>query len=421
MRCFYENQEGEPALRMATTIASIICYQAQAPRLRVRYPYDNKENMLLCNLLVIGHTGSGKSQVMDVVKMLTTTLREEDQKQRRLLQQAQEANKRKSSQSEKEEEPLVCIRLLQHFTLPIVCKYSDQQQRKYGEQLGFLLTADELGTLVETRRSKLDLQAVARTAFSLGEMFVKDTLYVDGYNAMVDIVWNSILLGQEAALNDYITKKGLLCGDGARQILIKVGNELAPTAPVFHPLTPEQQQAVDDAIQKLYKMTFTDDAKLQPTHLINMEWLLPTIEKWLDDQRYIITKSGSRALEAFYVRASVSAFGLCATLYFLWDENPEHQEKVSRCYLYFAQQILDSQLDQWGQEYEAALPKPKLAAEQIPLFDVMPESFTREQLMDKIVEKNLKTDARHYIYKWRKLKWIWFEESTKLYHKMFEM
>ena len=199
VRCFYENQQGEPALRMATTIASIICYQAQAPRLRVRYPFDNKDNMLLCNLLVIGHTGSGKSQVMNIVKLLTTDLREQDQRQRRLLQQAQEANKRKSSQQDKDEEPLVSIRMLQHFTLPIVCKYSDQQQRKYGEQLGFLLTADELGTLCETKRSKLDLQAVARTAYSLGEEFVKDTLYVDGYNAIVDIVWNSILLGQEAA------------------------------------------------------------------------------------------------------------------------------------------------------------------------------------------------------------------------------
>ena len=40
-----------------------------------------------------------------------------------------------------------------------------------------------------------------------------------------------------------------------RDYKIKVGNELAPTAPVFHPLSDEQQQAVDDAIQKLYKMT----------------------------------------------------------------------------------------------------------------------------------------------------------------------
>ena len=418
---FYENFEGTSALRMATTIASIICYQAQAPRLRVRYPFDNKDNMLLSNLLVVGHTGSGKSQVMDVIKLLTKDMREQDQSQRRLLQQAQEANKRKSSQSDKDEEPLVCIRLLQHFTLPIVCKYSDQQQRKYGEQLGFLLTADELGTLVETRRSKLDLQAVARTAYSLGEEFIKDTLYKDGYNAQVDIVWNSILLGQEAALNDYISKKGLLCGDGARQILIKVGSELAPKAPVFHPLSAEQKQAVDEAIIKLKQNTFTSDAKLQPIHIINMEWLYPAIEDWCSEQRYIISKSGSRALEAFYVRASVSAFRMSAMLYHLWEEQPEHHEQVRKCYLYFAQHILDAQMEQWGEQYEAALPKVKENKNTPRIYDEMPKSFTKEQLKEKIAELELKTEARQFLYKWRTSNWIFYEEETKLFHKMYEV
>ena len=427
---FFENFTGEEALRMALVLAAIICYQAHAPRLRVRYLYDYHENMLLCNLIVIGHTGAGKSLVMYVVDILTRDLTQEDLEQRRILQKVQEANKRKSSQSEKQEEPIVCIRCLQHFTLPIVCKYADLQARKYGEQLGFLLTADELGTLTETKRSKADLQAVARTAYSLGEKFSKDTLYEQGYNCLVDIVWNSILLGQEAALGDYITKKGLLCGDGSRQILVKIGNELAPEAPTFQPLTDEQQQAVDQALDKLNKSTFTDDGKLQPTHLIDMQWLYPDIEDWCSQQRKIITKSGSRALEAFYVRASVSAFRLSAMLYYLFDEQPENQEHVRRCYLYFAQSILDAQMEQWGQDYESALPKEKGKKRPFNLYDeLMPESFTREQAAQiieqyntgKPEEEKIKTSLRQFIYKWQKNKWIFLEPDTKIYHKMYEV
>ena len=427
---FFSNLNGEPALRMATTIASIICYQAHSPRLRAKYPYENSLNMLLSNLLVIGHTGSGKSQVSHVVKILTNDLLHQDLEQRRILQKIQEANRRKSSQSEKQEEPIVSIRCLQHFTLPIVCKYADLQARKYGEQLGFLLTADELGTLTETKRSKADLQAVARTAYSLGELFSKDTLYEQGYNCLVDIVWNSVLLGQEAALNDYITKKGLLCGDGSRQILVKIGNELAPEAPTFQPLSDEQQQAVDHALDKLNKSTFTDDGKLQPTHLIDMQWLYPEIEDWCYQQRKIITKSGSRALEAFYVRASVSAFRLSAMLYYLWDEQPENQEHVRRCYLYFAQSILDAQMEQWGQEYERALPKDKERHKPLNLYDeLMPDSFTREQAAQiieqynqgKPEEEKIKTSLRQFLYKWQKNRWIYLEPDTKIYHKMYEV
>ena len=178
---------------------------------------------------------------------------------------------------------------------------------------------------------------------------------------------------------------------------------------------------MDEAIQKLKQNTFTGDGKLQPTHLINMQWLYPDIEDWCEEQRYIITKSGSRSLEAFHVRASVSAFRLCAMIYYLWGEQPEHQEQVRKCYLYFAQSILESQMDQWGQEYEAALPKPKEKQDKPRIYDVMPESFTKEQLKEKIVELELKTEARQFLYKWRRSNWIYYEQETKLFHKMYEV
>ena len=424
---FYENFECTNALRKASTIASIIAYQAMAPRLRVKYPFDNELSMLLSNLLVIGPSGCGKSQISHVMKLLTKDLAADDMQQRRLLQACQEANKRTGSAKDKKEEPLVCIRMLQHFTLPIVTKYSDYQFRLYGDYLGFFLFADELATLCETKRHKADLQAVARTAFSNGEYFCKDTLYNDGYNAMTDIVWNSVLLGQEASLNQYITKNGLVCGDAGRHIIVNLGGSLGDEAPIFHPLTPEQQNVVDDTIKKLKNETFqiTGDTRvLQPIQVVDMTWLYPDVDRWCNKQRIEITRTGSRAHNSFYVRASVSAFRLCTMLYHLWDEQEEHQEKVRKCYYYFAQNILDAQLTQWGEDYEAAQGKDKEApAERIDVFSQTPDTFTRQWLNAFISEHpKIGSASRQFIYTWKRKHWIFEDPEQKdTYHKMYDV
>lgn len=436
VRIIYENLEAGASLKKAGGVLTpLICYQTQAPRLRAHYPYDPESDGLFCNLIVNGHTGSGKKLVSYIVKMLTRDMTKLDKMERRLLQTFKELNNRKASNQEKEIEPLVIIRCLQDFTLPVIASYADQQERRLGEPIGFFLHSDEVGQICENRKAKLSLQAVARKAFSLGEEYVKDTLYKDGYNASTNIVWNSVICSQQASLNDYITKKGLQCGDGSRQIIVDIGEELAPEAPVFHPLTPEQQQVVDDTIEKLKNetYTFTDDgyiSGLQPTHLIDMSWLYDDIYKWCDRQRILVTKTGSRALEAFYVRASVSAFRLSATLYHLWNEEEEHQEKVRRFYLYFAQHILDGQMAQWGQDYEAGVEKPKENKQPKDVWAMMPESFTEQQFNEIVAQYNagkekndqIKTCFRQFKYTWcRKKKWAYYEEETKLIHKMYEV
>lgn len=424
---FYENFEGTGALRMASTIASVIAYQAMAPRLRVKYPYDYDLSMLLSNLLVIGPSGCGKSIIRNVVNILINDLLKDDIQQRRLQRACADANKRKGSASDKDEEPLVCIRLLQNFTLPIITQYADYQYRLFGDYLGFFLFADELATLCETKRNKTDLQAVARTAFSYNELFCKDTLYKDGYNALTNIVWNSVLLGQEASLKEYIPKKGLLCGDASRHIIVNLGGSLGDDAPIFHPLTEEQQKEVDDTIQKLKNETFqiTGDTRiLQPIHEVDMSWLNDDVNSWCNKQRIEITRTGSRAHNSFYVRASVLAFRLCTIMYHLWNEKKEHQEKVRKCYWYFAQNILDSQLAQWGEEYESALGKDKEAAsERIDVYSQVPDPFTREWLKAYLQEHPaIGTPARQFIYNWKKKHWIFEDPDEKdKYHKMYDV
>ena len=254
VRVFYENLEDNPPLQLALSITATVCYCALSPRLRVKYTYDNNLSMLLINLLIIGFSGAGKGTVWKVVFTIMHKLIEREMEERRIYRDASEAYRKNAN---KDKEPLVAIRFLQSFTLPIVVKYCDHIHRRYGDWLSFFLFGNELGSFIENKRNKADFQAVSRCAYNLGELYSRDTLYQEGYNALVDICWNSVICGQEQTLHDYIDKKGVVVGDAGRQFIIKLRDSLGEKPPIFHPLTEEQEKIVDETVKKLMAETFT--------------------------------------------------------------------------------------------------------------------------------------------------------------------
>lgn len=429
VRPFWANVPGNKPLRDALTLTSITCYCGLSPRLRVKYTYDNALflTMLVLNLLVIAPSGKGKGIIRWVVNMLMNGLIKRDTEQRRKLREYKELPKK---EREKLREPLLMIRFLQKFTLPVVVKYADLINRSYGDWLSFFLYGDELASFTENRKGNAEFQAVARTAYMLGETYSRDTLYQDGYNAMVDIMWNSVLCGQEQALAKYITQEGIVLGDAGRQMLVKLDDSLGEDVPNIRPLTDLQMSDIHLATSRLMSETFTDDDELVPTHLVDMAWMDKDVRQWCDQVRDEVAKTGSRAMDSFYVRASTSAFRIATMLYHLWGEgrpelygvsdSPEQiQRKVRRCYYYFAQLILDAAMEQWGRDYEAAMPKDKENVAKKPsLYDQLPNRFTREQLREQVQKLELSAPVRVFICKWLKKKWI-YEVENDLYEKLY--
>lgn len=420
VRAFWSSVENNAPLRLALTLVAICCYCVLSPRLRVKYLYDKTLSMLLLNVLVIGPSGSGKSLVRWVVNMLMAPQILRDDEERCRMREYRDACKRKGSNKDKGEEPLVIIRFLQKFTLPVVVKYADLMRRRYKDWLPFFLYSDELATFTENRRGNGDFQAVARASFGLGEKYSRDTLYLDGYNASVDINWCSVMCGQEPALDKYIDKNGVVLGDAMRHILVMMGDSLGEDAPVVRDFSEDQQRDIDNAVARLMAETFTDDDQLMPTHMVDMAWMDKDVKQWCEQMREIVLKNGSRAMESFYKRSSVSAFRIATMLYHLWGEDPDHRKNVRRCYLFFAQMILDAAMAKWGQTYEAAMPKDSdTTAKKPSLYDIMPEKWTRDQLRQVIVKEELTTPARVFISKWLKKKWI-YEVQKDLYEKIYK-
>lgn len=419
VRPFWENVPNSPKLRLALTLASIVCYCGLSPRLRVKYTFDSNflcGSMLLLNLLVIGPSGSGKSAIRWAVNMLMNAQILRDTEERRKLREYKEKPKK---EREKTQEPMIVCRFLQKATLPIIVKYADIIHRRYKDWLSFFLYGDELAAFTENRRGNSDFQAVARTAYELGETYSRDTLYNDGYNALVDVLWNSVICGQEQALEKYINKEGVVLGDAGRQILVKLDDRLGEDAPTIRPFSEEQQRAVNQAVDLMMSETFSEDDQLMPIHNVDMDWINRDVKIWCGQIREEVLKTGSRAMDSFYVRSSKSSHRIATMLYHLWGEDASKQKQVRRCYYAFSQMILDAAMEQWGQDYEAAMPKDKdTSAKKATLFDSMPKRWTRDQLRAMVIKEELGTPARIFIHKWMKKKWI-YEVEKDVYEKMY--
>lgn len=419
VRPFWENVPNSPKLRLALTLASIVCYCGLSPRLRVKYTFDSNflcGSMLLLNLLVIGPSGSGKSAIRWAVNMLMNAQILRDTEERRRLREYKEKPKK---EREKTQEPMIVCRFLQKATLPIIVKYADIIHRRYKDWLSFFLYGDELAAFTENRRGNSDFQAVARTAYELGETYSRDTLYNDGYNALVDVLWNSVICGQEQALEKYINKEGVVLGDAGRQILVKLDDRLGEDAPTIRPFSEEQQRAVNQAVDLMMSETFSEDDQLMPIHNVDMDWINRDVKIWCGQVREEVLKTGSRAMDSFYVRSSKSSHRIATMLYHLWGEDASKQKQVRRCYYAFSQMILDAAMEQWGQDYEAAMPKDKdTSAKKATLFDSMPKRWTRDQLRAMVIKEELGTPARIFIHKWLKKKWI-YEVEKDVYEKMY--
>lgn len=420
VRCYWASAPVN--FRIPAILTAIDCYCALGTRLRAKYVYDLDPHALLLQVIIVGEAGSGKSFTRPIVKKLMRPLRLRDQELKRQEQAYADLKKTQAKNKQLPEEPITDVRCLQTITKAKLVKRADMFIRKYGEPLAFWFYNEELATMTESnKRAFADLRTMDRLAYDLGSEFGSDTLSDASYNADVDVLYCSLFCGTENALAEYMDKRSVEGGNCTRKVIADLGDLMGDDAPRFRPLTERESQEVDSTVDRLMASTYTDDGLLQPVHLIPMRWIDDEVRGWCQEQREQVLKTGSRALNCFYKRSSVSAWRMACLMYYLWGETEEARPKVVRFYRFMANYILQGLLGKWGRQYEHMhrMDEPSESV-QAPLYDQLPKRFSRDQLRELIVKLDLSCPVRTFIYKWRKARLIHDVEGTAdLYEKNY--
>lgn len=419
VRAFWDSAPAP--FKVPAILTAIDCYCALATRLRFKYTYDLDPHALLLQVLVVAEAASGKSFTRPIVKSLMQPLKLRDQEMKRMEQAYQDLKKTQAKNKQLPEEPITDVRCLQTITKAKLVKRADMFIRKYGEPLTFWFYNEELATMTESnKRAFADLRTMDRLAYDLGAEYGSDTLSDASYNADVDVIYCSLFCATDNALREYMDKRSVEGGNCTRKILTDLGDLMGEDAPRFRPLTPEEQACVSKTVQHLMDITYTDEGQLQPIRMVPMEWLDYHVRRWCSDQRQLVLKTGSRARNCFYKRASVSAARMSCLLYYLWKEDKGAQRKVAKFYRFMATYILDGLLARWGRQYEQMHKTDETDdGTKAPLYDQLPQQFSRDQLRELIVKLDLSTPARIFISKWKRAKLIYESETKDIFVKNY--
>ena len=412
VRAFWDSAPS--SFRVPAILTAIDCYCALGTRLRFKYTYDLDPHALLLQVIVVAEAASGKSFTRPIVKQLMRPLRLRDKEMKRIEQAYQELKKTASKNKQLPEEPITDVRCLQTITKAKLVKRADMFIRKYGEPLSFWFYNEELATMTESnKRAFADLRTMDRLAYDLGAEYGSDTLSDASYNADVDVLYCSLFCSTENALEEYMDKRSIEGGNCTRKVLTDLGDLMGEDAPQFRALTDEENKVIEATVKHLMDITYADDGSLKPTVLVPMEWLDYHVRRWCQDQRQLVLKTGSRARNCFYKRASVSAARMTCLLYYLWGEKEE--KRCARFYRFMASYILEGLLGRWGRRYEQ-MHKNEVGDDnvvKVSLYDQLPDQFSRDQLRELIVKLDLTTPARVFICKWKRAKLIYQVDGSK--------
>lgn len=392
--------------KMATFIACCAPLGCLATRLRFFYPFDQGPMACLLQTIICSEQSGGKSFARNVESVIMSKQKARDNDQRR-QEQAYRELKQTASKTDKLPDPpktsVICCPV--SISIAQLIKRADAPVRLFGTPLTLWTFTEELATATETnKRAFSNIKSIMRTAYDLGSEYGVDYLSDNSYSATVDILYNTMFCTTPSALDEYMDKKAVEGGNVTRTIVYDLGSQLGDEAPIFARLTPKQQAVIDRTIDQIMADTYNEDGGVQPEKYIDMSWLEKTVREWCAQKNLEAVKSGSTALGVFFKRSSVSAFRIAALCLYLYgmEDTRAVRKKVTQIYLAMAEQILSGMLDKWGRRFEDLQAKriELTSNARLPLFDQLPETFSRELLRETIKRLELTTPDWVFLSKW---------------------
>lgn len=416
--------------KVAAFMATVSPLCAIASRVRMKYYYDSRLSALLLQVLIEGAQSSGKSFAADIEGLIMNdTLKARDKAMRRLEQEYRDKKKRRKANEKLEEEPETTIRVVPPtISKTVLTKRADMYERVYGDTLTFWMFAEELAQVTDAGKNGYsNLRTIMRTAYDLGSEFGIDFASDNSYSAIVDINICSMFCATPSAIDDYFDKKAIEGGNITRTILCRLDESIGEDGAIFTPYTPEQKAHIDRMLKRLMDETYDADGGLMPTIQLDTAWLDKTVCAWVRAKGKEASLSGSRSLDVFRKRSSVSAFRVAALCQYLYElENalsPEViQKRVRQIYLFMADYILDGMMERWGKRFEELNTKRENENHPGPrniLYDQLSDTFNREQLRAVLEQQGKATPVKVFISQWKKLRVI--EEIEKDVYKKLKV
>ncbi len=231
------------------------------------------------------------------------------------------------------------------------------------------------------------------------------------FKGEVNLYWNVLITGTLNQVQHYFkdVENGLI----TRCSFTDLGDQSFADMPIFKRLTERDQQVIDRFLKRCDENTYTEpldfdtnrlydikDAEFdqevpwkyefKTRQILDLEWLFPDINKWLDRQKQGAKDTRNDAWDRFSRRSAVRGFRLAILCYALYSRVGEREKTVIRDFvLWFMNCDLYGILRLWGAKYNQMIKeteKPVLTSHHNDYFMDLPEKFTTEDV-EKVIQK----------------------------------
>ena len=385
------------------------------------YPYDGREHTTSFFSIIYAPPGTGKGFVERYQDILFQELKVRDFISAAREQIYSSAINRKGANDKAPESPHTSLRLIppKNSEAEFLQKQADN---KGYHMFTFAAEMDSWAKGVKAAGgNKDDMIRIAWDNGEYGQQF-KGT---NTFKGVVKLYWNVLITGTIKQVEAYF--KNVENGLVTRCCFTPIENQEFVAAPKWKQLSAKDMVKINEFTKRCDENTYekpcelsasdlvglTEDAeqfdkeidwrfKFRERKLVDMEWIMPIIDAFEEEQMNLSLKDIDRARDVFRRRVGVRGFRLallCTCLY----KAPKKSdlEKCKGFVNWWMHQDIESMLKLWGAKYnEEADVSPNLT--QRTVYSELGDTFTKSDVYTVCVRQGIKTQIRRIVFDWKK-------------------
>ena len=387
------------------------------------YPYDGRLHTTSFFSVIYAPPGTGKGFVERFMDLLFSDLRMRDFVQSERENVYLRVLQRKGANEKAPDLPHVSLRLIPPKNSE--AEFLQKQRDNQGYHM-FTYAAEMDSWAKGVKAAGGNKDDMIRIAWDNGE-YGQQFKSVNTFKGTVNLFWNVLITGTIAQVESYF--KNVENGLVTRCSFTEIENQEFSMPAPWKNLTKKHLKVIKSYMKRCDVNTYespclitSDDLlgisdedfdkeidwrfKFRERKIVDMKWLMPTIDKFHKEQMELAARDIDRARDVFRRRVGVRGFRLGLLCYSLW-ETPRESD-LMKCVPFidwWMHRDLECMLKLWGARYnEQTDVTPHIVQRNV--FDALPAKFSRNDVYTCCLRQGIKTPVRRIVFDWKKLGYI---------------
>lgn len=391
--------------------------------LEAKYYYDNRLHTTSFFSVIYAPPGTGKGFVERCMELLFEEIRIRDYVQSAREKLYLDVVNRKGDNEKAPEDPHTSLRIIPPKNSE--AEFLNKQRDNHGYHM-FTYAAEMDSWAKGVRAAGGNKDDMIRIAWDNGK-YGQQFKGVGTFKGEVNLYWNVLITGTIQQLLTYFknVENGLI----TRCSFTSIENQEYAAAPIWKELSKKDISTIRKFMARCDTNTYEEPCdilkedvdfvtpskfdeeidwrfKFKQRKTVDMAWLKPTIDAFLDRHLKKAALDLDKARDVFRRRVAVRGFRLGMMCYALWERPREKDLRSCIPFIdWWMEKDLESSLGLWGARYNTETETaPNLY--QRSIYSQLSPTFTKEDVYSICKRQNILSPVRTIIYQWTKLGYV---------------